>query len=136
MVHWGMGGGEWVSECRGGKGGGGQRATSVLLKALYGESTHVLLPQGVHQLGQDLIGHHGLRQVIAVVGQTTQGQGGGLLDAGDLRGCRQGEVGVTKTEARMRALQRRWTCEWKQTRTHPAIPFPHRGFKGRQLTLV
>ena len=48
----------------------------------------VLLTEGVHQLGQDLVAHHCLRQVVAVVGQSPQRDRGRLLYAAGGVGCR------------------------------------------------
>lgn len=44
--------------------------------------TYVLLRQGVHQLGEDLVGDHGLSELVRVVGEAAKSKSSGLLDAG------------------------------------------------------
>lgn len=46
--------------------------------------THILLPQAVHKLWEDVICHHCLCYVITVTGQAPQGKGRGLLYTGDI----------------------------------------------------
>lgn len=48
--------------------------------------THVLLGERVDELGQDLVAHHGLGQVVRVVGQAAQRQRRRLLDRRNLMG--------------------------------------------------
>lgn len=46
--------------------------------------TYVLLGEGVDELGQDFVGDNGFSELIGVVGESAEGEGCRLLDAGDV----------------------------------------------------
>ena len=57
-------------------------AYSLLLENNYSKKiTYVLLRKRVNKLWEDLIGDNSLSKLIRIVGQSTEGECGGLLDA-------------------------------------------------------
>ena len=48
-------------------------------------TTYVLVREGVDELREDLVTDDALGKVFTVIGQSSKRQGGGLLDARDLR---------------------------------------------------
>ena len=51
---------------------------------VYLSSTYVLLGERVDKLGKDLVGDNSLSELVRVVGETSEGQSGGLLDGRDV----------------------------------------------------
>ena len=54
--------------------------SKTLTSRASNRQTHILLRQGVHQLGEDSITNDSFRQVVVVVGKTPKGQRSTLLN--------------------------------------------------------
>ena len=57
---------------------------SIMKEEMWKTNTYVLLREGVDKLWEDLVGDNSLSQFVRVVGKSSKGKSGGLLDTWDV----------------------------------------------------